>query len=155
MYRARSLKNYGTVSKIARLLSSSYKRSIDKGLKLYNEIAKEIIKVKVILYRKQAYHELQNPDRTHTYHNKLLPDYKAYWTGHLSVLAQRDDVIKYFDKVIKKPEPGASDIDIHKWDKLNSILETAPDYDKFRKHSYTGRGGRCYFIAKLSCPAKC
>ena len=44
MYKNRSLKNVASASKMVKLLASKYKQSIDKGLRLYNEIARKIMK---------------------------------------------------------------------------------------------------------------
>ena len=51
MYKNRSLKNFASASKMVKLLASKYKQSIDKGLRLYNEIARKLMKIRIILYR--------------------------------------------------------------------------------------------------------
>ena len=77
MYKARSIKSFATASKIIKALSNRSKQSRDKGIKPYEQIAKELIKIRVIFYRKQRDHELENPVRKKKYLNKLLPDYTA------------------------------------------------------------------------------
>ena len=44
MYKARSIKNFGTASKIIKALSNRSKLSREKGIKLYDQIMKEPIK---------------------------------------------------------------------------------------------------------------
>ena len=34
--------------------------------------------------------------------NKLQPDYKAFWTGYINVLARLDDLARYAGDTIKK-----------------------------------------------------
>ena len=63
MYKTRSLKSFASASKIIKLLASRYKQSIDKGLKLYDKIGKDYIKIRCIFYRNQQDHEINNPAR--------------------------------------------------------------------------------------------
>ena len=76
MYKARSSKSYATASNMAKL-SSRYKGNVEKGLKLYSQVAKETFKIRCIFYRKQD-HEINDPERRKNVLNRLLPDYKAY-----------------------------------------------------------------------------
>ena len=69
----------------------------------------------MILYRKQRDHELANPVRKKKYLDRLLPDYKAYWVGYLNVLARREDIIEYYNKVEKRPEPHAPESELDRW----------------------------------------
>ena len=115
MYKNRSLKNFASASKMVKLLASKYKQSIDKGLRLYNEIARKLMKIRIILYRKGRDHEINNPDRRRKYMNKLLPDYKAFWTGYINVLARLEDMTRYVGNTIKKPAPNSSEADKLAW----------------------------------------
>ena len=63
MYKTRSLKSFASASKMVKLLASKYKQSIDKGLRFYNEIARKLMKIRIILYRKGRDHEMNNPVR--------------------------------------------------------------------------------------------
>jgi len=140
MYKARSIKSFATASKIIKALSNRSKLSREKGIKLYNQIAKEIIKIRVILYRKQRDHELENPVRKKKYLNKLLPDYTAYWIGYLNVLARREDIIEYYNKVQRKPAPDAPDSELDSWSKLMSILKTNKDVERYIYQNDSGDG---------------
>ena len=105
MYKNRSLKNFASASKMVKLLASRYKQSIDKGLKLYDKFGKQLIKLKIILYIKGRDHDINNPVRRRKYMNKLLPDYKAFWTGQINVLARLEDMTRYVGNTIKKAKP--------------------------------------------------
>ena len=113
MYKARSIKSFATASKIIKALSNRSKLSREKGIKLYEQITKDVIKLRVIFYRKQREHELDNPIKKKKYLNKLIPDYTAYWIGYLNVLARREDILIYYDKVQKKPAPNSSDAELN------------------------------------------
>ena len=54
MYKARSITSFATASKIIKALTNKSKLSREKGIKLFNQITKEVIKLRVILYRKRA-----------------------------------------------------------------------------------------------------
>ena len=140
MYKARSIKSFATASKIIKALTNKSKLSREKGIKLYNQIAKEVIKLRVILYRKQREHELENPIRKKKYLNKLLPDYTAYWIGYLNVLARREDIISYYKKVEKKPAPNSSDAELNRWNKLIDILKTNQDVERYLHQNDSGDG---------------
>jgi len=53
MYKNRSLKNFASASKMVKLLASKYKQSIDKGLRLYNEIARKLMKIRIIVQERK------------------------------------------------------------------------------------------------------
>ena len=65
-----------------------------KGIKLYDEIVKETIKIRIILYRKRRDDELDNPNRKRKYLNRLLPQFKAYWIGYVNLTARREDILE-------------------------------------------------------------
>ena len=123
MYKTRSLKSFASASKIIKLLASRYKQSIDKGLKLYDKFGKQLIKIKLILYRKGRDHEINNPVRRRKYMNKLLPDYRAFCTGYINVLAKLDDITQYVGNTIKKPAPNSSEADKLAW---TNLIKTSP-----------------------------
>jgi len=140
MYKARSIKSFATASKIIKKLSNRSELSRKKGINLYNQIAKEIIKIRVILYRKQRDRELENPVRKKKYLNKLLPDYTAYWIGYLNVLARREDIIEYYNKVQKKPAPDAPESELDSWNKLINVLRTNKDVERYLDQNDSGDG---------------
>ena len=109
MYKGRSIKSSATASKMIKLLASRYPKSIDKGIKLYDELTKEIVKIRVIFYRKERDDEMENPARKKKYLNKLLPNFRAYWIGYLNVLAKREDIKDYRDKVLVRPTPNTTE----------------------------------------------
>ena len=80
MYKTRSFNIFASASKMVQLLASKYKQSIDKGLRLYNEVARKSMKIRIILYRKERDHEINNPVRRRQYMNKLLADNRAFRT---------------------------------------------------------------------------
>ena len=102
MYKNRSLKHFASASKMVKLLASRYKQSIDKGLRLYNEIARTLLNIRIILYREGRDHEINNQVRRRKYMNELLPDYRAFWTGYINVLARLEDMTRYVGNTIKK-----------------------------------------------------
>ena len=70
MYKSRSIRSFSTASKIAKLLANRYPQSQEKGIKLYNQIFREVIKIRVILYRKEREHEINNIVRRRKYLNR-------------------------------------------------------------------------------------
>lgn len=140
MYKSRSIRSFSTASKIAKLLASRYSQSQEKGIKLYNKIFREVIKIRVILYRKERDHEINNIVRRRKYLNRLLPDYKAYWIGYVNVLSNSDDILKFYDKVIKRPAPNSSESDKHAWGQLISILRTNQDVQRYLDENDSGDG---------------
>ena len=140
MYKNRSLKNFASASKMVKLLASKYKQSIDKGLRLYNEIARKLMKIRIILYRKGRDHEINNPVRRRKYMNKLLPDYKAFWTGYINVLARLEDMTRYVGNTIKKPAPNSSEADKLAWTNLIKIITTNQDIERYIYENDSGDG---------------
>ena len=140
MYKSRSIRSFSTASKIAKLLASRYPQSQEKGIKLYNKIFREVIKIRVILYRKERDHEINNSVRRRKYLNRLLPDYKAYWIGYVNVLSNSDDILKFYDKIIKRPAPNSSESDKHAWGQLISILRTNQDVQRYLDENDSGDG---------------
>ena len=136
MYKNRYLKDFASASKMVKLLASRYKQSIDKGLRLYNEIAGRLI----ILYRKERDHEINNPVRRRTYMNKLLPDYKAFWTGYINVSARLDDFTRYVGNAIEKPAPNSSEADKLAWTNLIKIITTNQDIERYIYENDRGDG---------------
>ena len=133
MYRNRSLNNFASASKMVKLLAGRYKQSIDKGLRLYNDIARELLKIRIILYRKERYHEMNNPARRRKYMNKSLPDYKAFGTGYIHVLARLEDMTRYVGNTIKEPAPNSSEADKLAWTNLRSSPLTKILRDTFMR----------------------
>ena len=123
MYKNRSLNKSAAASQVLKLLARRYRQSIDKGLGLYNEIARQLMKIKIILYRKGRDQEKNNPVRRRKYMNKLLPDYKACWIGYINVLARLEDMTRYVGNTIKKPAPNSSEADHVSW---TNLLKSPP-----------------------------
>ena len=125
---------------MVKLLASRYKQSIDKGLRLYNDIARKLMKIRIILYRKGRDHEINNPVRRRKYMNKLLPDYRAFWTGYINVLARLEDMTRYVGNTIKKPAPNSSEADTLAWTNLIKIITTNQDIERYIYEIDSGDG---------------
>jgi len=92
------------------------------------------------MYRKGRDHEINNPVRRRKYMNKLLPDYRAFWTGYINVLARSEDTTRYVGSTIKKPAPNSSEADKLAWTNLIKIITTNQDIERYINENDSGDG---------------
>ena len=125
------LNSFASASKMAKLLASRYKQSIDKRSRFYNEIATKLLKIRIIMYRTGRGHELNNPVRRRKYMSQSLSDYKAFWTGYMHEFARLDDITRYVGSTIKKPAQNSREADKLAWTNLIKIITTNQDIERY------------------------
>ena len=72
--------------------------------------------------------------------NKLLPDYKAFWTRYINVLARLEDMTRYVGSTIKKPAPSSSEADKLAWANLIKIITTNQEIERYIYENDSGDG---------------
>ena len=92
--------------------------------------------MEIILCRK----ERDNPVGRRKYMNKLLPDYKACWTGYIIVLARLENMTRYVGNTIKNNAQNSSEAGELAWTHLTKITTTNQDIERCIYESDSGDG---------------